>query len=149
MVTFRAERTVHSAIVDFYASVRGLGASQFYEPSDWQFARVTLNFANKLIQSARPSTQMLAAVNAALTELLVREGARRRVRLEIEREQTTATVIDIAKMFRQQVSFQAAPVALGSSGSIRSEATTGPISTRASCAALCTSSFSGRAAEYV
>ncbi|WP_243727114.1 hypothetical protein [Actinocrispum wychmicini] len=93
----------HPLIVDFYSSLKDSAQAQFYEPSDWQFARFTLHFANKLIQSARPSSQMLAAVNAALTELLVSEGARRRVRLEIEREQTTATVIDVAEMFRQQL----------------------------------------------
>jgi hypothetical protein len=76
---------------------------QFYDPSDWQFARFTLHFANKLIQTNRPSSQMLAAVNFALTELLVSEGARRRVRLEIEREQTAGTVIDVAETFRQQM----------------------------------------------
>jgi hypothetical protein len=93
----------HPLIVDCCRSLKDAAQSQFYEPSDWQFARFTLHFANKLIHSNRPSSQMIAAVNATLTELLVGEGARRRVRLEIEREQTTATIIDVAEMFRQQM----------------------------------------------
>src|SRR5688500_12989028 len=68
----------HPSIVDFYRSLKDSAQSQFYEPSDSQFARFTLHFANKLVQSSRPSSQMLAAVNSALTELLVSEGARRR-----------------------------------------------------------------------
>ncbi|GAB3912660.1 hypothetical protein ACFQ1S_00515 [Kibdelosporangium lantanae] len=94
----------HPLIVDFYESLAESAQSQYYEPSDWQFARFTLHFANGLIKSNRPSSQMLAAVNAALTELLVSEGARRRVRLEVEREQSTGQLIDVAEMFRQQMS---------------------------------------------
>jgi ribosome-associated translation inhibitor RaiA len=94
----------HPLIVDFYARLAESAQSQYYEPSDWQFARFTLHFANGLIKSNRPSSQMLAAVNAALTELLVSEGARRRVRLEIEREQSAGQLIDVAEMFRQQMS---------------------------------------------
>lgn len=93
----------HPLIVDFYASLADSAQSQFYEPSDWQFARFTLHFADKLIKARRPSSQMLAAVNAALTELLVSEGARRRVRLEVEREQARGQLVDVAEMFRQRM----------------------------------------------
>ena len=50
----------HPLIVDFYESLKDSAQSQFYEPSDWQFARFVMHFANKLVQSARPSSQMLA-----------------------------------------------------------------------------------------
>lgn len=77
----------HPMIVDFYESLTNSAQAQFCEPSDWQFARFTLHFADQLVKSGRPSSQMLAAVNSALSDLLVSEGARRRVRLEVEREQ--------------------------------------------------------------
>ncbi|WP_443601400.1 phage terminase small subunit [Actinokineospora baliensis] len=93
----------HPMIEDFYRSLIDSAQSRFYEPSDWQFARFTLHFADRLVKSSKPSAQMLTAVNSALTDLLVSEGSRRRVRLEIEREQAAGTVIDVAEMFRQQL----------------------------------------------
>ncbi|MBM4592069.1 hypothetical protein GS454_01435 [Rhodococcus hoagii] len=93
----------HPMIVDFYKSLADSAQSRYYEPSDWQFARYTLHFANQLLKSGRPSAQLFAAVNANLTELLVSEGARRRVRLEIERNQAEGTVLDVAEMFRKQM----------------------------------------------
>lgn len=98
----------HPLIADFYESLKDSAQTQFYEPSDWQFARFTMHFANQLVKSRKPSSQMLAAVNAALTELLVSEGARRRVRLEVEREQSAGQLIDVAEMFRQQLQQPAA-----------------------------------------
>lgn len=93
----------HPMIVDFWHSLADSAQSKFYEPSDWQFARFTLHFANQLVKSGRPSSQLLAAVNSSLTNLLVSEGDRRRVRLEVEREQAQGQVIDIAEMFRDQM----------------------------------------------
>ncbi|ONI88222.1 hypothetical protein ALI144C_07155 [Actinosynnema sp. ALI-1.44] len=37
----------HPLIVDFYESLKHSAQSQFYEPSDWQFARFTLHFADQ------------------------------------------------------------------------------------------------------
>lgn len=93
----------HPMIVDFWNSLAESAQSKYYEPSDWQYARFTLHFADKLVKSGRPSSQLLAAVNSSLTDLLVSEGARRRVRLEVEREQSKAQVIDIAAMFQEQM----------------------------------------------
>jgi len=92
----------HPMIVDFYESLKDSAQSKFYEPSDWQMARFALHFADILVKSARPSSQLLAAVNSMLTDLLVSEGSRRRVRMEIERNQAHGQLIDVAEMFRQQ-----------------------------------------------
>jgi hypothetical protein len=94
----------HPMVIDFYESLKESGQAKFYEPSDWQFARFTLHFADQLLKSGRPSSQMLAAVNSALTDLLVSEGARRRVRLEVEREAAKAEVLDIASVLRERLS---------------------------------------------
>lgn len=93
----------HPMIVDFWTSLGESAQTKYYEPSDWQYARFTLHFADKLVRSGRPSSQLLAAVNSSFTDLLVSEGSRRRVRLEIEREQKNADVIDIAKMFEERM----------------------------------------------
>lgn len=93
----------HPMIEDFYSSLADSAQAQFYEPSDWQFARFTLHFANKLVQSGKPSSQMLAAVNSALTNLLVSEGDRRRVRMEVEREESKKQIADVASLFRERL----------------------------------------------
>lgn len=94
----------HPLVVDLYTSLSESAQSQFYEPSDWQFARVALHFADKLLKSPKPSGQMLATVNQMLTDLLVSEGSRRRVRLEVERNPGSEdNVIDVAAMFREQM----------------------------------------------
>lgn len=93
----------HPMIIDFWESLGDSAQSKFYEPSDWQFARFTLHFADQLVRSMKPSSQMLMAVNSSLTELLVSEGSRRRVRMEIEREQAKAQVVDIAEEIQKRM----------------------------------------------
>lgn len=93
----------HPITADFWESLADSGQSRFYEPSDWQFARFTLHFADQLLKSSRPSAQMLQGVNSALSDLLVSEGARRRVRMEVERQKTKAEVVDLAAMFEERM----------------------------------------------
>lgn len=94
---------VHPIITDFWEAVGESAQSRYYEASDWQYFRVSLHFLNKLLNTGKPSAQMLTVVNQMLTDLLVTEGARRRVRMEIERNQTDqdAEVKDISDYFRK------------------------------------------------
>lgn len=92
---------VHPIIQDFWDSVGESAQSRYYEPSDWQYFRISLHFLNKLLNTGKPSAQMLTVVNQMLTDLLVSEGSRRRVRMEIEREQTKDNVVNIADYFRE------------------------------------------------
>lgn len=94
----------HELVVDLYRSLSESAQSRYYEPSDWQYAKFALHFADKLLKSPRPSAQLLASVNQMLTDLLVSEGSRRRVRLEIERNTQEADVLDVADLFRQRLS---------------------------------------------
>jgi hypothetical protein len=91
----------HPIIIDFWNSIGESAQARYYEPSDWQYLRVSLHFLNKLLNSGKPSAQMLTVVNQMLTDLLVSEGSRRRVRMEIEREQTKDNVVNIADYFRE------------------------------------------------
>lgn len=95
---------VHPIITDFWDSLGESAQSRYYETSDWQYARVSLHFLNQLLKSGKPSAQMLTVVNQMLTDLLVSEGSRRRVRMEIERDVSTSNVIDVADYFRQLAS---------------------------------------------
>lgn len=92
---------VHPIITDFWNSVAESAQSRYYEPSDWQYFRITLHFLNKLLNTGKPSAQMLTVVNQMLTDLLVAEGSRRRVRMEIEREAAKDNVVNISDYFRE------------------------------------------------
>jgi hypothetical protein len=91
----------HPLVVDLYESLKDSGQSKYYEPSDWAHARIVCHFLDRQIKTSKPSGQMLAVLHSMMTDLLISEGARRRVRLEIEREQKKAQVFDAAARFRQ------------------------------------------------
>lgn len=93
----------HPIVSELYLSLAESAQSRFYEPSDWQYARFALHFADVLLKQARPSSQLLASVQTMLTDLLVSEGSRRRVRLEVERSTSGGEVLDVADMFRQRL----------------------------------------------
>lgn len=76
----------HPIAKSWFTSLGESGQAQFYEPSDWQAARYVAEVMSKQLKAAKPSAQMFAALWSAMTDLLTTEGARRRVRLEIERE---------------------------------------------------------------
>ncbi|WP_244431603.1 hypothetical protein [Segniliparus rugosus] len=94
----------HPIVKDLYSSLAESAQSRYYEPSDWHFARLAMGFVDGLVKSSRPSAQMLTVVNQMLTDLLITEGARRRVRLEVERDQSEGVVLDVASLFRQRLS---------------------------------------------
>lgn len=93
----------HPLVKELYQAMQDSAQASFYEPSDWVTAKVTFHFLDKLLKSATPSAMMLASVNSMLTSLLLTEGDRRRVRIEVERDTASGTVVDMAKLFRDQL----------------------------------------------
>lgn len=94
----------HYLTEDLFRSLSESAQSRYYEPSDYEMARSVLFFLDQQFKSPRPSAQMIAALFSQLTDLLITEGARRRVRLEVERQQGGAEVLDVADMFRKRLS---------------------------------------------
>lgn len=94
----------HPLVEELYESLRSSGQARFYEPSDWAYAKLTMHFINKLVRQQKPSAMMLSSVLSMMTPLLMTEGERRRVRIEVERnkngETPDAKVISIADRFR-------------------------------------------------
>ena len=92
----------HPITINLYQALRESGQSRYFEPSDWAFARFTLTFADKLLKSQRPSGPVLATVHSMMGDLLVSEGARRRFRVEVERNQgeSDGEVLDVASLFK-------------------------------------------------
>lgn len=83
-----AKKTWSPIARDWYESLAESGQAEFYEPSDWAAAQLVAEAMSKMLRHGkRPlSSQMFAAVWAAMTDLLTTEGARRRARIEIERQ---------------------------------------------------------------
>lgn len=81
-----ADDAWHPIARDWYESLVRSGQAVFYEPSDWATARYVAEAMSRGLQASRFSAQLFAAVSSAMTELLTTEGARRRARLEIQRD---------------------------------------------------------------
>lgn len=76
----------HDLARDWFVALGQSGQSDYYQASDWQTARVwTEVLSRQLNAGQRMSAQMVAAWSSANAELLATEGARRRLRLELER----------------------------------------------------------------
>lgn len=93
----------HPVTVELYNSLSDSAQSRFYEPSDWIFAKFAMHFVDTVLKQNRPSAQLLASVQTMLADLLVSEGSRRRVRLEIERSESGGDVLDVADLFRARL----------------------------------------------
>lgn len=80
----------HTVARDWYESLAASGQSRFYEPSDWMVAYyVAEAMTRNLKQNTKFSAVLFSSVMSAMTELMVTEGARRRLRLELERNPVT------------------------------------------------------------
>lgn len=75
----------HPIARDWFVSLGKSGQHAFYEPSDWTTARYVAEAMSKNLNQYKFSSMLFAAVMAASTELLTTEGARRRLRVELER----------------------------------------------------------------
>lgn len=97
----------HLLCKDLYEAMRNSAQAKYFEPSDWQVARLTMYAIDDMLkgkgEDRRISPMMLASINSMLSTLLVTEGDRRRVRIEVERGQAAGDVIDIAGLFRQKM----------------------------------------------
>jgi len=96
----------HPFVEEFYNSLKESAQSRYYEPSDWQYARWLCFAMDDYIKGRKPSAVMFQSINSALSDLLITEGERRRVRLEIERGQNgpgeEAQVTSIEEYFKKR-----------------------------------------------
>lgn len=93
----------HPITVEIWESMARSAQAQFYEPTDWAYAKFVLHHADGLLKSSRPSAQMFQGITSSFGDLLLSEGARRRVAMEIERNKAQADVIDISKIFQERM----------------------------------------------
>ena len=91
----------HPIAARLWHSLGESGQSRFYEPSDWAVAYSLMDDLSHYKASSKRSGQMLATIMSALSSLLVTEGDRRRVQIELARpnaedseENTKVAVMD-------------------------------------------------------
>jgi hypothetical protein len=70
----------------WYASLKLSGESQWYEPSDWMHAWVSAEMLSRMLEADKLSAMLYASWSSDTARLLVTEGDRRRLRMELERE---------------------------------------------------------------
>lgn len=108
-ISFEGE--THQLVLDLYQSIKDSAAVQYYEPTDWQFARFTLFALNQELIYAKHigkpiGAMKLTALNQMASALLWTEGDRRRVRLEVERAPSDTAggeVRDITHALRERL----------------------------------------------
>lgn len=66
----------------WYESLRRSGQADFYEASDWATAEILVVSIDAYVR--KPTALMLSSIMSGMSNLLVTEGDRRRVRLELE-----------------------------------------------------------------
>lgn len=76
----------HELAIQLYDSLESSGQSDYFEDSDWAYAQIVCEaLSRNLGQGQRMSAQMFQAVDSAMARLLVTEGDRRRMRLELSK----------------------------------------------------------------
>lgn len=104
IATPKADPDWNPIAIEWFESLGNSGQAKFYEPSDWAQARVWAEVLSRALkQGDRPSAVLIAAWSSGAGELLTTEGARRRLRLELERtpvadpdaERATGTITDL------------------------------------------------------
>lgn len=94
-----ADRDWHPIARRIWDSLKTSGQQDFYESSDWAIAYSLCDDLSYYKKSGKRSGQMLQTIMSSFERLLVTEGDRRRVRIELhepEPPRDDATVLAIA-----------------------------------------------------
>ncbi|UZJ23703.1 hypothetical protein RHODO2019_10835 [Rhodococcus antarcticus] len=88
----------HPIATTLYESLGSSGQADWYQDSDWAFAFSLCDDLSYYKRATKRSGQMLQTIYSAFERLLVTEGDRRRVRIELHEpeEKSDAAVIAIA-----------------------------------------------------
>lgn len=81
----RPDDTWHPRARQWFDALTSSGQAELYQASDWAQAMLTADMISALVSAEKPSAQMFAAVLQSSSSLLVTEGERRRLRLELAR----------------------------------------------------------------
>ena len=80
-----ADGTWHEVAKKWYHSLKKSGQAAWYQPSDWMEAYVSAEILSRMLEAEKLSAMLFTAWSSHTARLLVTEGDRRRVRIELER----------------------------------------------------------------
>lgn len=83
--------------VAWYASLEASAQRPLMEPSDWAAARLVAAEMTRMLAEP-PNAALLGKIWAAMGELMTTEGARRRLRIEVERRQLAAAPAPVVQI---------------------------------------------------
>ena len=103
----RVSPSWHPLMKDWFRSLKESGQSVFYEPSDWQTARLLAEVMSQALNSGEPvKASTLAEFNRGAAALMTTEGERRRLRVELQAadsatadDETTSVLANYKEMF--------------------------------------------------
>lgn len=78
-----ADPNWHPLALQWYEALKASGQAQFYQPSDWATAMYVAEAMSINLRQGKFSAVLFASVMSAASNLLVTEGDRRRLRLEL------------------------------------------------------------------
>lgn len=87
----------HPLAADWYRSLGESAQRVLMEPSDWQAARLVADQLTQMLE-LQPNAALFGKIWAAMGELMTTEGARRRLKVEVERRPLSAAPAPVAKM---------------------------------------------------
>lgn len=96
---YNADRDWHPIARKLWDAVKESGQTDFYQQSDWAILYSLCDDLSHFKNSGKRSSQMAQTIYSALGNLLVTEGDRRRVRIELDEpmpEKEPAAVLAIA-----------------------------------------------------
>jgi hypothetical protein len=102
-----ADRTWHPIARGMFESLAKSGQAAFFEPSDWQTARLAAEATHRLLTAEKFSAMLLSAVDAMWARLLMTEADRRRLRIELEKpkeDTDAAAAVTALDDFRNRIS---------------------------------------------
>ncbi|MGW2096081.1 phage terminase small subunit [Promicromonospora sukumoe] len=109
------DRTWHPIAKGWYRSLKESGESAFFEPSDWQAARLCAYAMTRMLREHEDNKTplragMLDTIWSMMGDLLTTETSRRRARIELERAATDAesdpavpATVTIMNQYRDQL----------------------------------------------
>ncbi|WP_411708117.1 hypothetical protein ACLI1L_000798 [Corynebacterium sp. LaCa117] len=81
----RVSPSWHPLMKDWFRSLKESRQAMFYEPSDWQTARLLAEVMSQELNNGEGvKASMLAEFNRAAASLMTTEGERRRLRVELQ-----------------------------------------------------------------
>jgi hypothetical protein len=92
-----ADDSWHQLAKDWYRSLAESAQKSLMEPSDWAAAHLTAAEMTRMLELP-PNAALFGKIWAAMGELMTTEGARRRLRLEVERRPVTGVPAPVAQM---------------------------------------------------